>query len=251
MRKIDEFEQKCFEAWGKSERDVGQLFDISNPKIKDIVDDDFQRLSCHLKLHIALKIINESLYNAGTIVDSGDLNWYIRNFAEDIKWSCNSFDYRRSIPLKSALFLLISNTSQSEFSKRSHIDHILAGGIMPATLYLVSQLEYLLRKNSRYLDTDGKVIKEIPPQLQKKTIPKYQVGTRKRVNRINDAFVMYTYRNQSLTARTLKHLDSKLLISKRLDKSRNRIMHGELTVTAEGYLCALIISMFYYSQNKE
>lgn len=117
-----------------------------------------------------------------------------------------------------------------------------------AAMYLLAQLEFLCRVNGRYLSANGTVIRPIPKQLRLKA----GINQRKpkSVNRINQAFTIYLYRNQANLAKRLRSLDTKLRLEERLDSIRNPVMHGELPdPSVEANFLALFIAMFYYSDS--
>jgi len=132
MNEIEKFEQKCIKAWGKCERDFNQLFDNNTPRIKDLLNEKFENLTSYLKIHIADKLIRESKKHSGSFADSGDVFWYLLNFANEIEWEKGIFDNRRSLSIKSAIYLLLKGNSRKgykyDFSKRRICDHIIAGG---------------------------------------------------------------------------------------------------------------------------
>jgi hypothetical protein len=252
MDEIEEFEQKCIQAWGKSERDINQLLDPNTPRIQDILNLQFEHLSPALKIHIAEKIIKESIMGS-PVIDSGDGKWYLYNFGIEIEWERGIFDFKRLRPIQASILLFnfsfIPAHIEPEFNRRNAIDHILHDGSPIATLYLVSQLEYIFRKKCRYLDDEGKIIRKIPDQLLRKIGSKRKnckIG--RRINQINQTFFLYLYRNNSIIARKLNKLEQKIPISKRL-MHRHKIAHGTYPdISAIGFLCSFIIAMFYYNE---
>ncbi|HUV80793.1 MAG TPA: hypothetical protein VMW40_08260 [Candidatus Bathyarchaeia archaeon] len=250
MDEIAEFEVKCLQAWGKSERDINQLLDLNFPNIRDILNSQFCDLSPALKIHIAEKIIKEST-SGGSVIDSGDGIWYLRNFGNEIEWRRGIFDFNRLRPIQAAILLFsfsfIPVGIEPEFEKRKELDHIISGGAPLATSYLVSQLEYIFRKKSRYLDEEGHILREIPDQLLQK------IGlnkTPRRINQINQEFLLFLYRNNDTIARKLKKLERKIKISERL-KHRHLILHGTYPdISSLGFLFSLVIAMFYYNEPK-
>ena len=113
-------------------------------------------------------------------------------------------------------------------------------------VYLLAQLEFLCRKKSRYLNEDGTIKRTIPAELRNKA---HLRPSQTRVNRIEQAFVLYRYRNRTLVGKRLRLLERKLRIAERLGKIRNPVMHGELPDPAvEAKFFALLIAMFYYGE---
>lgn len=135
--------------------------------------------------------------------------------------------------------------------KANDIDYILAGGGALAAEYLLSQLEYLFRMKSRYLDGNGIVIKLVPPQLVKK-LGSRNTSKGNRISQIKQAFILYLYRNRTPLANRLQSLEQKIKISDRLDYIRNPVMHGPLGDPAvEATFYSLLVSMFYYAESLE
>jgi hypothetical protein len=191
----------------------------------------------------------ESAAHVGSLVDSGDVNWFIWNHARRLNGGVVGFDGRRYQPYKAAI-LLVSN---EEFSSMlaSDLDdwaQIRAGGSAIATAYLLAQLECLFRLHSRYLSQDGTVVRDVPKQISLKfgqPVPK--IG--RRVNRIEQSFALYLYRNHSELARRLRPLDRQLGLTSRLGMVRNTVMHGEAgDYGVEASFLALLCAMFYYEQ---
>jgi hypothetical protein len=117
-----------------------------------------------------------------------------------------------------------------------------------ATLYLMSQLEFIFRMKSRYLDGHGAVLQLLPIELLKKLS---RSRTPHRINQINDAFIIYLYRTPTPLAVRLRKLERQLAISDRLGLIRNPAMHGLMGDPAvEGRFLGLVLSMFYYDEHK-
>lgn len=113
-----------------------------------------------------------------------------------------------------------------------------------AAMYLLAQLEFLCRVKGRYLNEDGTIKLTIPVKLGEKAKLK---TNQKRVNRIEQAFCLYVYRNKTLAGKRLRMLDKKLSIAERLRKIRHPVMHGELPdPSVEAKFLGLLIAMLYY-----
>ena len=173
----------------------------------------------------------------------------IYNFAKEFKGLYRGFDGRRVKPLRAALLLV----SHWEFtliapSDNKDWDAIKTGGATLGAMYLVALLEFLCRVTGRYLDYSGKIIRELPKQLREKTAIS---PDQKRVNRIDQAFAIYLYRNQAHLGKRLRTLDHRLQITRRLQNIRNPLMHGEAEdASTEPYFLALLVAMFYYSSTR-
>ncbi|MCH8903393.1 MAG: hypothetical protein IIA45_05710, partial [Bacteroidetes bacterium] len=135
--------------------------------ISDLIT--FSAASNHLKVHIANKLILESSPRVGGLAESGDVSWFLYNFAQEFHGT-GLFGGRRYQPLKAALLLAaMSPPVASPLTLTStDFEHIVGGGGALAALYLFSQLEYVIRVKSRYLDDEGEVIKKFPEQLSRK-----------------------------------------------------------------------------------
>ena len=252
MNDISSFEKLCITHWGKPERSSSQIFDPKIKRIQDFVE--FSSLSNNLKAHIAEKLIRESLSIIGRMTDSGDVNWYIYHFAKELTGIDKLIDGRRLYPLKAALLLVREQAPSFSYDKGlpEDLSIIFKGGSSLATSYLLPQLEYFFRIKSRYTDENGIIIKEIPPQLiyKLKNYSDQNLEKGKRINQINITFLTFLYRNTTSLAKRLRVLERRLFISKRLKRIRNPMHHGELSdILAEGQFYALLLAMFYYSEN--
>ena len=182
----------------------------------------------------------------GYLFTGGDVHWMIYNFAKEFKGGVRGFDGRRVAPLKAAL-LLVANWefTPSRGSEDEDFDVIRVGSGTLASMYLLAQLEFFCRLYSLYLERDGRPRREIPDQLRKKA--RLQVN-QKRVNGIDQAFVIYLYRNSDTLARRLRRLEKSLRIADRLRRIRDPVMHGTAEdASIEPYFLALLVAMFYYS----
>ena len=210
---------------------------------------DFDDLSSALKVHIAEKLIIESCPIRGLFIGGPDVNWLIYNFAKEFKGGLRGFDGRRVAPLKAALLLIAYwEFTLNKRSEDEDFDVIKVGSGTLASMYLLAQLEFLCRLNSLYLERDGKPKRKIPEQLRRKA--RLQVN-QKRVNGIDQAFVIYLYRNSDALARRLSRLEERLRIAARLRKIRDPVMHGTAEdASIEPYFLALLVAMFYYSSTR-
>lgn len=192
------FENWCQSTWGATTRSASQLLASGTPQIQDHVD--FDNVSHHLKAHIAEKLILESCSRIGSLVESGDVTWYICKFGREVQGGGIGFTGRRIQPLKAALLL----TAYSQFSSAlsvhaSEFDHILAGGQAMAAMYLLAQLEFVCRVKGRYLNEDGTIKHTIPASLGKKV--KLRTNP-KRVNRIEQGFLPVLVPEQNVSRET-------------------------------------------------
>ena len=221
------------------------FFSPDTPQINHYIS-DFNETSPSLKAHIAGKLIIESCSHFSSYKDSGDVSWYINCFARELCGDGIDFTGRRIQPLKAALFLLCHwDFSAACPSERSDIAHIYAGGGAMAAMYLLASLEFLFRRKGRYLNDEGTIKRTIPPEIIEKTRLSPDSG---RTNRIEEAFILYIYRNRTLAGRQLRTLGEKINLSERLAKIRNPIMHGELPDPGfEAMFLALIIAIIYYA----
>jgi hypothetical protein len=237
------FDNWCQSTWGATTRSPSQLLASGTPQIRDHVD--FENVSHYLKAHIAEKLILESCSRIGSFAESGDVTWYICKFGREVQDGGIGFTGRRIQPLKAALLL----TAHSQFSSAlsvhaSDFDHILAGGQAMAAMYLLTQLEFGCRVKGRYLNEDGTIKRTIPASLGRKAKLR---TSHKRVNRIEQAFCLYLYRNTTLAGKRLRTLDKKVGIANRLGKIRHPVMHGELPdPSVEAKFLGLLIAMLYY-----
>jgi len=238
---INDFEAWCKSEWGGPTRSTRQIFDPKVPLISDYID--FDAASDNLKLYIGEKLILESTPRVGSVAASVDVQHYLRDVALEFEGDSEVFEGRRINPIKSALLLsVIGAPFPIDPNDVNHL--ILHGGASPAAQYLLSQLEYLFRIKSRYLDAGGTIVHSLPTQLRDKVDVR---GTR--VNQIDRAFEIYLYRNTTVLGRRLRELERKISVSGRLKLIRNPAMHGFLgDISVEGRFYGLILSMFYYAE---
>ena len=250
---LNEFERVCLSAWGTNKRDYSILMDSNYKRIQDLVDYDI--LSIEVKMYVAELLIRESK-SQPSFIDSGDVRWFLEHFAKEIEFRRGIFGDRRSPPIKASIYLLIyGGYTQVDPSHRADIPGaILLGGPPIGSLYLLTQLEYIFRRKSNYLDWDGSIKKEIPDKsltkVNEKTKRKdYRIG--KRVSDIGDALYFYLADNESILAKSISSLNDEIDLVNRLRESRHGAAHGPVCDTSiESYLFALLISMFYFSEPK-
>ena len=242
-----EFDSWCHASWGSTVRDHRELLAHDTPQIQD--NFDFDKISPPLKVLIAEKLIIESCSRIGACQESGDVTWYICNFAREMQDDGDGFTWRRIQPLKAALLLLTASQFSHTLPRSANdTDQILAGGAALSATYLLAQIEFLCRRKGRYLKDDWTIRCGIPPQLLKKA---GLSANPKRINQIHQAFCLYLYRNRTLAGRRLQILDKKLGIVARLKKIRHPVMHGELPdPAAEAKFLGLLIAMFYYGKDQ-
>jgi len=244
---ISKFQRWCIAAWGTERRVFG--LPLAPPGMRRIQDSfKFDQISPALKVHIADHLIRESCSHVGSFAETGDVSWYICNFGLGIQGTEDGFGGRRRQPLKAALFL----TALESFSSAVPTDsdpliHIKAGGGAMAAMYLLAQLEFHLRRTSRYLKPDGNVQKKLPPQLTRQISRK--PSDQRRINNVDQALTIFLYRNRTPLAKSLGTLERDLRLTQRLRMIRHPTMHGELADPgSEARFLALIIAMFHYDE---
>ncbi len=77
------FDNWCQSTWGATTRSPSQLLASGTPQIRDYVD--FDNAAHYLKVHIAEKLILESCSRIGSLVESGDVTWYICKFGREVQ----------------------------------------------------------------------------------------------------------------------------------------------------------------------
>ena len=143
-------------------------------------------------------------------------------------------------------------------------------------MYLIAELEHILKKESKYLDIDGTIVRKIPKTLGTKLYTNnYKIG--KRINQIGDILKIYCYRNNSKFANYLKSYDTKTKafikvrlkdayntingkkikvkyihtpIITRINNSRNQTMHGENSYLIGEIFFYLTLHSIYYLLNE-
>lgn len=247
---VQDFNARAQHEWGDVRRTHSQLFDRDIAQIRDWVE--FSNASPDLKVHLAETILRESTPRCGAISESGDARWFIHNFGHDISVIDPPFDGRRVPVMKAALMLLAYGpfnlfSSSEERAQNGDLNLVFGmGGSGLASLYILSQLEYLFRVNSTYLDADGTITKTIPAALA--TCPglkSKKIG--RRVNQIQLAFLLYLNAQPDTVSVTLSQLDNELSIADRLSHIRPSAMHGHLgDASSEGVFYALLLAMLFY-----
>lgn len=257
MIDLEEFENWCKASWGSKIRDFKKLMASDTKQIRKNMD--FDIITEQVKLRMAEKLILESCSNIGSYCSSGDDNWYIHNFTKELFGNHVGFDGRSTESLKATLFLLAHiDYGYTSPDRRSDFDHICAGGGAMVAMYLMAHLEYLVRVNGRYLNENGSIKRKylikvsgngnkLPNELRIKASIR---PDQKRINNIDQAFIMYIYRNRTFLGKRLIMLDKKIGIANRLKKIRNPVMHGELAdPSSEAMFFGLITAMFYYGSH--
>ncbi len=250
---IQEFNSRAQQEWGDVRRTHAQLFDGETTQIRDWIN--FKTCPSELKVHLADTILRESTPTCGAVSGSGDARWFIQQFGHDIRVIDPPFDGRRLPVIQSALMLLAYAhfnlfASPEERAASGDLNLIFGmGGSGLASLYLLSQLEYLFRVNSSCLDADGTITAAIPASLANcPGLKGKNVGNR--VNQIQLAFLLYLHSNPDSLSTTLTRLNDDLSIADRLSHIRPSAMHGLLgDASSEGVFYALFLAMLYYGHS--
>ena len=249
---VQDFNERAQHEWGDIRRTHAQLFDRDITQIRDWVE--FSTASRDLKVHLADTILRESTPRCGAISESGDARWFIHHFGHDISVIGPPFDGRRVRVMKAALMLLAYAhfnlfSSPEEREESGDLNLIFGmGGSGLASLYILSQLEYLFRVNSTYLDPDGTITKAIPPTLADSGLKGKLIGHR--VNQIQLAFLLYLTAQPDTVSATLLQLDSDLSIADRLAHIRPSAMHGHLgDASSEGVFYSLLLAILFYGHS--
>ncbi len=247
---IQEFNSRAQHEWGDVRRTHSQLFEHDIAQIRDWVE--FSSSTAELKMHLAETILRESTPHCGAISETGDARWFIHNFGHDLSVSDPPFDGRRVTVMRAALMLLAYAhfnlfATPEEREANGDLNLIFGmGGSGLASLYILSQLEYLFRINSSYLNADGTITNTLPPALS--NVPGLKgkkVG--QRVNQIHLALQLYLNSHSDNLSAALTQLDNDLSIADRLSHIRPSAMHGHLgDASSEGVFYALILAMLYY-----
>jgi hypothetical protein len=249
-KEIEELEDWCKTTWGVSFRDPTLLIASGTKQIRK--NFDFNSFTPKLKCHLAEKLILESCSHLGQLISSGDDHWFIYNFAQELKW--NAFN-RETQPLKAALILLAHvDYGATSPDKRSDYDHICAGGGAMVAMYLLAHLESLFRSFGQYLNYDGSFKQQYLKtsgsgnDLPLELIQYASIQPRwKRIDRIEKAFKLFLYKNETPIGRRMQLLEKTLTISTRLERMRNPVMHGELEdPSSEAMFYGLLTAFFYY-----
>lgn len=238
--------------WNNERRTPQHPFDTQLPLIQEFVD--FAKASPELKVHLAETILRESTPRCGAYSENGDARWFLHCAAREIQSAKGLFDGRR-LPVIRAAFMLLAHAHFGMFDppetreRYGDLNVIFGmGGSALASIYLLSQLEYVFRVKGAYLDEQGIIGQSIPSLLRNR--PGFQgknVGDR--VNSIARAFDLYVHGNTDPLAQRLATLEEDVGVSDRLDRIRPLAMHGTLAdASAEGLFYGLLLSMFLYSE---
>lgn len=253
-----QLDNKLRELWG----DRVKPFNVP-PSSRLIHNIDFSRLSTDnlvTLLDILLKASGSNQSGFSVDRDNYDILDFVRQ-----KLINTHYQSKRIHPIRRCYDILFSNSRATE------------GLFALSSMYLVAELEYILKRETKYLDIDGTITKEIPKALQKQLYTKsYKVG--KRVNQIGDILKIYCYRNNSDFANYLKTYDKntkafmkvrlkdafntingKKIKAKyvhtnlfaRINTSRNQIMHGEKSFLIGEIFFFLTLHSIYYLYNQD
>lgn len=240
------------QVWGLERRSHAQLFDRKLVRIQEMVD--YSSASLELKIFLAETILRESTPTCGAYAENGDARWFLRCAGREMNLEKGPFDLRRVQVIRSAIMLLVHAhfgvfDPPETREQYGDLNLILGdGGAALASTHLLSQLEYLFRVKSKFLDQDGKLLLSVPAALR--TMPGFigkKVGNR--INQIQNAFTLYLEANFDPLAISLAQLDRDINVGNRLSRIRPHAMHGVLADTSsEGLFYGLLLSMFYYSE---
>lgn len=239
-----QIESKLKQKWGSLPRTLADLLQrqklISNEFL-------FEDIASDGKCYIAELLIEESCPRIGAFSINDDGFWFIHNLSLELNQSSHTdFDGRRKDPNVFALKLL--NEGMAERAV--------------ATVYLLSQLEYLFRKRSIYLEIDGSWNSNPLPANTPAHIK--NLRTRKRINNIADSYEIFLLNNSYATATAFNNLEQRLpksivsdihdkpltleTVGKRLGYFRNLGLHGQLgDISGEGYFAGILMALFFYS----
>jgi hypothetical protein len=248
---IAEFKDLSCKLWGTESRTQAQLHEANLAAIEDMVD--FDRAPQELRVHIADVILRVSTPSCGSCGDNGDARWFLHRVGRSMRSGKGPFDGRRVPVLQTALMLLshfsfVRVTPSETLGLEGDLSLILGrGGAALASIYLLSQLEYLFRVKGDYLDYDGVLQKPVPAPLNGPQGIRVNVGSR--VNQIQHAFSLYLHGNNDPLAIRLAQLDKDIKVGDRLAHFRSPVMHGPLgDASVEGFFYGLLVSMFYNSE---
>lgn len=247
---MDDFaiRQLWVSTWGRNRRSVQQILGTSGrgcaKNVQDVID--FDCLSTTGKIQVAKNLVVECT-RAGAVVDSGDIPWFLIHVNNEIGADGKALDDRR-VPGIRAAMQVIARTSIP--SSNSHVFQnvspewvrdILVGGISLAVPYLLSQLEFLFRVHSRYLDRDGLLIRTCAHvKFRRKK-------TGSRINQIGDAMQLFVFRNRLPVARHLRELEKRASLYGRLNALRHPTAHGARSDASfdAGFVGLLFAIVFY------
>lgn len=253
-----QLENKLTELWG----DKVKPFNVPQTSrlIKNI---DFSTLTKENLVTLLDILVKASGSNrSGFSVDLD--NYDILDFVRQKLIQANHQSVRIN-PIRRCYDILFSNSKATE------------GLFALSSMYLVAELEHILKKESKYLNTDGTIVKELPRSLRNKLSRNniYKIG--KRINQIGDILKIYCYRNNSQFAKYLKSYDKKTKafmkvrlkdafnsingkkikakyvhtkLVERINTSRNQIMHGENSYLNGEIFFFLSLHAIYYVLNE-
>lgn len=252
-----ELENKLIQLWG----DKVKPFNV--PQTSRLIDNiNFATLTTENLITLLDILVKASGSNkSGFSVDLD--NYDILNFVR-IKLTNVNLKSVRINPIRRCYDILFYN------------NRLTLGLFALSSMYLVAELEHILKKESKYLNTDGTIIKVLPKSIRDKlSTRQYKIG--KRVNQIGDILTIYCYRNNSQYAEYLKSYDKKTKafmkvrlkdaynyingkkikakyihseLIERINTSRNQIMHGENSYLTGEIFFFLTIHSIYYLLNE-
>jgi len=252
-----QLENKLIELWG----DKVKPFNV--PPTSRLIDNiDFANLNTdNLITILDILLKSSSSDKSGFSVDKD--NYDILNFVR-AKLVETYYQSRRVNPIRRCYDILFSFSPENE------------GLFALASMYLIAELEHILKKESKYLTIDGTIVRTIPKTLGKKLFSNnYKIGTR--INQIGDIIKIYCYRNNSKFASYLKSYDTKTKafikvrlkdvysiingkkikakyihtpIISRINTSRNQTMHGENSYLIGEIFFYLTLHSIYYLLNE-
>ena len=244
---IEELDRLCTEKWGAPVRSTDQFSDRKLPRLRDLVR--FEDLTPELKIHVADKIIRESVPRSGAMTGNGDPRWFLGCCAADLPFRRGIFDDRRMEVMQAAFVIL----AKAMFFSSSMVDSgawgldvvFGRGGIGLTANYLLAQLEYTFRCKGPYLDAEGLIINRPPASFQPSKL--FEVG--KRINRIEVAFDLYLDGCKDAFAQRIAALNQIAGVRNRLETLRNAAAHGELPdLSGEAHFYGLLLAMFFYNE---
>jgi hypothetical protein len=249
VKTVADFVNLAKQQWGAERRTYKQLSDHSLSRIQDVVD--YVAATPELKIHLAETIIRESTPNCGQTCENGDARWFLLCAAREMTQNSPLFDVRRLPVIRSALMLLALRDYGMFSRDREYEDLAIlsgSGGAALAAKGLLAELEHLFRVKGSYLDSDGKLLKPVPPALAKLNgLKGKKVG--QRVNQIQAAFTLYLDGNMTPLAVRLSQLERDIKISDQLELIRPPAMHGPLPdPSVEGLLYGMMVCMFFHSE---
>ena len=247
-----QLEDKLIELWG------GIVKPFNVPLTSRLTENiDFTKLTIeNLITLLEILLMSSSSDKSGFSVDKD--NYDILDFVRQ-KLVSTHYQSRRVNPVRRCYDILFNNNVATQ------------GLFALASMYLIAEFEHILKKDSKYLAIDGKIIKTIPKSIK---INNHRIG--KRVNQIGEILKIYCYRNNSEFATFLKSYDKKTKafirvrlkdsynsidgkkikakyihtnLVERITDSRNQTMHGENSYLIGEIFFYLTIHSIYYLLN--